>query len=184
MFKLSELLRQTTKREMNYCIVGSIISQVIIIITVLFVYVFSYKTSIGVVNITGIADEFIKVQARSGVSPEELKKRVRVFGASLEKVLHDVGAKKHVILMPAEAVITGAEDYTQEVHASLSQAIQKVPQEPPSQSVQQTPLSQETKQPASQASYLEQQTLLQGINQTVLPVEINQTESPQEVPAV
>lgn len=77
------------------------------------------RQHIGVVNISGIVDEFIKNQAKAGLSPEELKKNVKTFGASLEKVMHDISAKENVVLMPAEAVISGAKDYTQEVQQLL-----------------------------------------------------------------
>ena len=140
MFNLKDLLKGPTKEEGikigRYFVIG--LCQIILVILALCVYDSYHKTRIGIVNITGIADEFIKVQTRSGVSPEELKKIVRFFGSSLEKILHDVGAKKRVVLMPAEAVITGAKDYTQEVQQQLSLAMKQLSQEKQQQqSVQQ-----------------------------------------------
>jgi len=170
MFKFSELLKQTTKRELNF-IVGSVIGQVIIIITILCIYAFSHKTSIGVVNITGIVDEFVKIQSRSNLSREELKDGVKVFGVSLEKTMRDISVKKHIILMPAEAVISGAEDYTQEVQEQLSKITKALPREKrllPE-------VSYEGKTTSSQAAYLERQLLQQGENQE-LPSAIIQSQ--------
>jgi hypothetical protein len=164
MFKFSELLKQTIKREINF-IVGSVIGQITIVITMLCVYAFFYKTSIGVVNITGIVDEFVKTQSRSNLSREELREGVKVFGVSLEKTMHDISVKKHIILMPAEAVISGAEDYTQEVQERLSKITKALPREKrllPE-------VSYEGKTTSSQAAYLEKQLLSQGENQELPP---------------
>lgn len=79
--------------------------------------------NIGVVNITGIVNEFVNNKNQSNLSQAELKRQVRLFGESLEKTLRAVGVKNRLVLMPAEAVITGAQDYTQEVQQQLSQAI-------------------------------------------------------------
>ena len=190
MFKLSDLFKRPGKEELikigRYFAIG--ICQIALVVFVLCIYDSYHNTRIGVVNITGIADEFIKTQSRSGVSAEELKKRVQIFGAALEKTSHDVGAKKHVVLMPAEAVITGAKDYTQEVQRRLFQIIQKLPQEQSQQQSVQQPqqqLSQETKQPITQAPSLEQQSLLQGATQAATDglQETNQVELSRKVSA-
>lgn len=126
-FKFNNLLKPLTTEELikakRYFVLG--ICQIAVFTFALCIYDSFYKTRIGVVNITGIVDEFIKVQAQSGISPDELKKRVQTFGRSLEKGLHDVGAKEHVVLMPAEAVITGAKDYTQEIQNYLTKIVPK-----------------------------------------------------------
>ena len=128
MLKLNDLKLLITKKLIKFKLYPVIVfCQIILIIISLSIYDYYNKTRIGSVNITGIADEFIKVQAQSGVSPEELKKRVQTFGISLEKILHDLGAKKRVVLMPAEAIITGAKDYTQEVQQALSKALKTLP---------------------------------------------------------
>jgi hypothetical protein len=131
MLELRKYFKFVTKAGLadicRYFVIG--MCQLSLIIFLLFVYEYYYKTSVGVVNITGIAEEFIKTQSKSKVSPEELKKRVRVFGASLERVLHDLGTKKRAVLMPAEAVITGATDYTKEVQRELSRIMRNSQQQ-------------------------------------------------------
>ena len=170
MFKPIDLFERPTKEDLvkigRYFAIG--ICQITLVILVLCIYDSYQSTRIGVVNITGIADDFIKTQAQSGLSPEELKKRVQSFGVALETTLHDVGAKRRVVLMPAEAVITGAKDYTQEAQSRLSKIMPNVP---PRQ------LPQE-KQPIAQVPFLEQ-PLLQAANQSVPATlqETNQTEA-------
>jgi hypothetical protein len=95
---------------------------VLLVIAITFFLLRSFQATspIGVVNITGIVDQFIKTQAKENISAIELKKSVLVFGANLEKTLHELSNKKHVVLMPAEAVIAGATDYTPTVLKSLN----------------------------------------------------------------
>lgn len=128
LFERLEKLKKLTKVDLAKNGRGFIIgagygATVVFSFFVLYLFFFSTPTKIGVVNITGIADAFIKTQAQSGVSSDELKKRVQSFGNVLEKTLHEVGAKKHAVLMPAEAVITGAKDYTSEVQKLLSKRL-------------------------------------------------------------
>ena len=170
MFKpLNDLLKPLTKEKIikakSYFIIG--IYQIVIIILALSIYDSFYKTRIGVVNITGIVDEFIKVQAQRSVSPEELKKLVQTFGVSLEKELHNIGTKNHVVLMPAEAVITGAKDYTQEVQHYLSQIIPKASSKQQLQpQLQQTRQEEQLGQSCVKSVDEEQQQSQLGIDKT------------------
>lgn len=74
---------------------------------------------IGTVNITGIVNNFITTQAKNNISSDDLKQSVKDFGLALEKTMVSVSNKKHIVLLPAEAVITGAKDYTQEIQNLL-----------------------------------------------------------------
>lgn len=137
-FNLSNLFKKHTEAELMELMKPGhffvsfmvILCQILLIVTVIVPTLRIYdrytaykEPRIGVVNITGIADEFVKAQSQSNLSSEELKQRVYLFGATLEKVLHDVSAKKRLVLIPAEAVISGAKDYTQEVRQQISQTI-------------------------------------------------------------
>jgi hypothetical protein len=117
--KIKELTKDT--RIKKYITIG--ISQLIITIIVLWCYDTFFKQRIGVVNITGITEEFIKTQSRGNNFPEELKRRVHAFALSLEKELHIISARKKAALLPAEAVIIGAKDYTEEVQRYLSKTL-------------------------------------------------------------
>lgn len=178
MFKISDLFKLPTREELiktgHYFVIAT--CQITLVLLALCVYDSYHKTRIGVVNISGIADEFIKAQSGKGLSPAELKNRARFFGSSLEKILHDVGAKKRAVLMPAEAVITGAKDYTQEVQQQLSLIMQQeVKQEQPAQQTQ-APTTQETTQPPQQVPVQDKQSLPPETNQAVIPSVVQQAQ--------
>ena len=120
-FNFRDLYKITTKEKLTKATnrFGIGVCLILLITLISFVYCRFQTSSIGVVNITGIVDKFVQAEAKNNLLPEELKKRVQIFGTSLEKVLHDISVKKRVVLMPSEAVIAGAKDYTQEVQKLL-----------------------------------------------------------------
>lgn len=75
---------------------------------------------IGTVNITGIVNQFVKSQAKLDLPPKVLQQRVNDFGKQLQASLDDISHKHHVVLMVQEAVISGSQDYTEEVKHRLS----------------------------------------------------------------
>ena len=77
------------------------------------------KQRIGVVNITSIIDQYVKTEVGQNLPPEELKKRIRAFGLNLEKTVHEIAQKKHLVLLPTEAVVAGGADYTALVSKEL-----------------------------------------------------------------
>lgn len=89
---------------------------IIIILMVFMVFhkSFNYQT-IGTVNITGIIDQFVKLESKNNLPAAEIKAQVKKFSFSLDQVLKIVSNKKNVILVPSEAVFAGAKDYTAEV---------------------------------------------------------------------
>jgi hypothetical protein len=64
------------------------------------------------VNITGMIDQFIKSEAQNNLSPNILRKEVKKYGVHLNHELQEFSVKNHIILLPSEAVIAGAHDYT------------------------------------------------------------------------
>ena len=84
-----------------------------------------HSQRIGTVNITGIVDGFVKTQVALKLEPKVLNERVKSFGKNLEVTLHAVAKKEGVVLMPAEAVIAGGEDYTPMVNKLLTEAAAK-----------------------------------------------------------
>lgn len=129
-FKLSglfSLFRTITKRDLAKTVRYLGISMCLLAMAIFIPFVYDHVRNprIGVVNITGIVDEFVKTEAKNILPPEELKRRVQIFGTSLEKVLRGISIKKRVILMPSEAVIAGAKDYTQEAQKLLYAATAK-----------------------------------------------------------
>lgn len=86
------------------------------VIILLFLHLWGPKENprIATINITGLVDNFIKteVKTKKDLPPDEVKKLVQTFGATLEKTMQGLSSKYHLVLMPAEAVIAGAPDYT------------------------------------------------------------------------
>ena len=75
---------------------------------------------VGVVNVTAIIDQFVKSKAHQNLSIEIQKEHVKNFGLHLEAALQTIAKKQHVVLLPSEAVIAGAHDYTAAVEDALN----------------------------------------------------------------
>lgn len=67
---------------------------------------------VGVVNIIGIANQFIQEESKKNLPSDILKKEIQHFGKNLEKELKAFSQNHQVILLPSEAVIAGEKDYT------------------------------------------------------------------------
>lgn len=91
------------------------------ILILLVLHIYEPMPRIGTVNITGIVDQFVKSQAKEKLPATELKKRIEVFSTKLAQTMHVLSSKQNIVLMPAEAVIAGATDYTPTVQKYLSQ---------------------------------------------------------------
>ena len=82
----------------------------------------SSPRAIGAVNITRVVNEYVKSHAEQGLSPEAQAKAIRAFGQQLENQLKQLAEEEHVVLLPSEAVIAGARDYTSALQARLKTA--------------------------------------------------------------
>lgn len=92
-----------------------------LIIMIINHFVVSPKPTIGTVNITGLVDRFIKAETAKNLSPDILKQEVKAFGQNLERELKVFSTKNHIVLLPAEAVIAGSQDYTAIIKERLNQ---------------------------------------------------------------
>lgn len=84
-------------------------------------YHFSYR--VATVNITGLVKSFVNETARLHLAPEVAHQQVERFGKVLDKALQTMSQKKHLILLPQEAVIAGANDVTEDVQRIIKQAL-------------------------------------------------------------
>ena len=100
-----------------------------VMVIVIYFFIPRPMPAIGVVNITGIINDFVTTESKANISPEDLRIKVRFFGNALEKIVQDISARKRMVLMPSEAVIAGAKDYTEEVQTLLAKALKKIPQD-------------------------------------------------------
>lgn len=74
---------------------------------------------IATVNVTQIVNHFIKEETKFQNSKEVLQMRVKTFGKQLEMAMKEISKSEGIILVPTEAVITGAEDKTDIVQKRL-----------------------------------------------------------------
>ena len=84
-------------------------------------YVSKTAPRIGTVNITSLVDQFVQMQASNNSSAQEKQIQIKAFGESLEAHLKEIAAKEKVVLLPSEAVIAGATNYTQELRQQLKE---------------------------------------------------------------
>jgi len=68
--------------------------------------------TIATVNITQLVDDFIKEKRQKKISSEIIKIETKQFGEALDETLHSIAEENHLILLPKEAIIAGAPDYT------------------------------------------------------------------------
>ncbi|CAM4391247.1 MAG: hypothetical protein LEGION0398_MBIBDBAK_00173 [Legionellaceae bacterium] len=71
-----------------------------------------HKPEIATINITRVINGFVKEEAQKNLSSDTKKAHVKAFGKRLEKSLLKIAHDKQVVLLPSEAVIAGASDYT------------------------------------------------------------------------
>jgi hypothetical protein len=67
---------------------------------------------VATVDVTQITQNFIKEMRSKSLSQEALKSETKLFGKQLEKTIKQFAKKNNLVLMPAEAVIAGGQDYT------------------------------------------------------------------------
>jgi hypothetical protein len=79
--------------------------------------------AIATVNVTGIVREFVQSQTKLNLPPKALEQHVKSFGHQLESTLKTLSNEYHVILMPQEAVIAGAQDLTPLVRQQLADEV-------------------------------------------------------------
>lgn len=82
-------------------------------------FMFSDPVKVGTVNITSLVDRFIKHEAQKNLSKDELQKEVKTFSFLLNQKLNEFSKVKNIVLLPREAVLTGAPDYTNVIQTQL-----------------------------------------------------------------
>jgi hypothetical protein len=95
-----------------------------LLLTFIAVLVFSKVTStksatLATVDVTGIVQQFVRSQATLNLPPKVLEQRVNAFGHQMEATLKSLAQERHLLLLPQEAVISGAVDVTSVVKERL-----------------------------------------------------------------
>lgn len=65
------------------------------------------------VDVTGLINHFVKLESKKKTSSDQLKIQVQIFANTLEKTLHELSDKQHMIIFPKEAIISGAVDFSE-----------------------------------------------------------------------
>ncbi len=122
LFKKSKYLFEQGKIILFSMTVSEIIAGMLGAVIILFILhiIEPQPKRMGTVNITGIVNQFVKSQAKQDLPPKVLQQRVNDFGKQLQTVLDDIARKQQVVLLVQEAVISGSQDYTDEVKNRLS----------------------------------------------------------------
>ena len=103
-----------------YAITMGMIGAVII---TLFMQWVAPKPTLATVNLTGIVNGFIQSQTKQSISAAELKDNMKLFSNTLDIVLHQIVKKRHVVLVPEQAVVTGSPDVTNVVMQNLRECV-------------------------------------------------------------
>lgn len=78
---------------------------------------------IATVDVTRIVDDFVKSESHSKLSKSDLQIKTNNFSRALENALQQVAINQQVVLLPKEAVISGAKDMTVDVQKSIQQKL-------------------------------------------------------------
>ena len=81
------------------------------------------RQTVATVNVTGLINEFVQYESAQKLPPKKIRADVRQFGCTLEKNINQFAKKHRVILLPKEAVVAGAMDYT----GLLRKEMKKIP---------------------------------------------------------
>lgn len=87
------------------------------------IFVKERSVAVATINITGMVQSYIKDTGSQNITAQEKQERIKQFAnllnQSIEKLSHD----KHVILLPSEAVIAGANDLTQQTKEMIKKRL-------------------------------------------------------------
>lgn len=72
------------------------------------------------VDLNGIVQTFIAGTAESDLSDNDKRARTETFARELDRALQGIAARQHMIILPAPAVIAGAQDITEAVRKGLT----------------------------------------------------------------
>lgn len=83
--------------------------------TICIYFTMSHTKTIATVDITGMTKSYVKTIAKAELPPETAQKALSQFSSNLQDALITLSTKKHLILLPTQAVVGGAPDMTQDV---------------------------------------------------------------------
>lgn len=86
------------------------------IVTWIYMFYVQQIPELATVDIAAITQSFIQNQAQKKLNPEAKQQAVKHFSQQLETALVELSHQhKRIVLLPKEAVLSGAQDYTEQV---------------------------------------------------------------------
>lgn len=78
---------------------------------------------VATVDVTGLVNQFVKAELASHKPKDAMEQDVKHFSHTLETALKEMAEQKQVVILPKEAVITGAIDLTPKINQTLQKAL-------------------------------------------------------------
>ena len=101
------------------------------ILLLLKMWIIPTRPNVATIDLTGIIHQYTQAIAQKTNSRSSMKSHMRAFSQHLSRTLQFVATEHHVVLMPRQAVVSGAADYTDEVVRRLTQQMHQAAQVKP-----------------------------------------------------
>lgn len=79
------------------------------------------------VNITGMISQYVKTLAKANLTQEQMMQQVTTFAKDVQLVIKNTAQKKHWMIMPSQAVLSGGHDVTPLIQKEVNQLILNTP---------------------------------------------------------
>ena len=80
---------------------------------------FGAPPRIVTVDLQHLIRAFVAKTAKSDLSDEEKRARTAAFAGELDRVMAELAARQHVVILPRRAVVAGAPDITEAIEKGL-----------------------------------------------------------------
>lgn len=114
------------KKFINKEVMSQALSQFFFgIVGALLVLSLTHHTSptIATINITSLEDSFIQETSKQTLSETDKKQKVETFAKTLNQTVVQLAKEKHLLLMPSQAIISDAPDFTQEIAKKIKRGL-------------------------------------------------------------
>lgn len=84
---------------------------------------FPEQPRVATVEVSTMVEGFIKDLAKQGLELDEIRRRSEIFAKAINDAAGDLGAENGMIVMPAEAVLSGRIDMTATMRALVEERL-------------------------------------------------------------
>ena len=100
---------ETLRAPFYHLIVGMLGALIILLLKA---WIIPAQPRIATVDLTGIVHEYTLSIAKNTKSLSQMQSTMQLFSQSMGRALQSVAKEHHVVLVPRQAVVSGAVDYT------------------------------------------------------------------------